>query len=304
MKSRMMWVVAALVVGLALPAAAGDFTEKVSHEYADSNGVKIHYAKAGSGPLVVFIHGFPDYWYTWRHQMEGLMGDYTVAALDTRGYNKSDQPEGVENYDMSFLVEDVAAVIKNEGEKDAYIVGHDWGGGIAWSFAAMHPEMTKKLVIMNLPHPAGLTRELKENPQQHQNSAYARNFQRPDSHKAISAAGLATMLSNGDEDLKAKYTEAFSNSSADGMMNYYRANYPREPYEIKGIADLPPIQASVLQFHGLDDTALLPGALNNTWEHLEKDWTLVTLPGVGHWSQGEAAERITKTMLWWLAFEE
>ena len=260
MQKRTRWFVAALALSFVFPSFAGDFTEKVSHEYADSDGVKIHYAKAGEGPLIVFIHGFPDFWYTWRHQMQGLMDEYTVAAMDTRGYNKSDQPEGVENYDMSLLVADVAAVIENEGRDKAVIVGHDWGGVIAWSFAAMVPEMTEKLVIMNLPHPAGLTRELRENPQQHSNSSYARNFQKPDSHKQLSAVGLATMLSGGDADLKAKYTEAFENSSLDAMMNYYRANFPREPYEIEGIAALPKVKAPVLQFHGLEDTALLAGA--------------------------------------------
>lgn len=293
----------ALMAGLATASFAGDFTEQVTHEFADSDGVKIHYAKAGEGPLVVFIHGFPDYWYTWRYQMAGLMGDYTVAAMDTRGYNKSDKPEGVENYDMKFLVADVAAVIENEGRDSAVIVGHDWGGAIAWSFAALMPEMTDKLIIMNLPHPAGLTRELRENPQQRANSQYARNFQRPDSHESINAAALASMLSRGDADLKAKYLTAFENSSMDAMMNYYRANFPREPYE-DGIGDIPKVKAPVLQFHGLNDSALLPGGLNDTWEHLEKDWTLITLPGVGHWSQGEAAERITSTMKWWLASQE
>ena len=303
MQSATKWFAAALVLGAASTSFAGDFADRVTHEFADSDGVKIHYAKAGEGPLIVFIHGFPDFWYTWREQMEGLAGEYTVAALDTRGYNKSDQPEGVENYDMRFLVGDVAAVIRNEGLDKAIIVGHDWGGVIAWSFAASMPEMTDKLIILNLPHPAGLMRELKNNPKQHANSQYARNFQKPDSHENLSAAGLAAMLAQGDAGLKAKYTEAFENSSLDAMMNYYRANYPREPYE-GGLADMPKIQAPVLQFHGLEDSALLAEGLNNTWDHLEKDWTLVTLPGVGHWSQRDASDTITETMKWWLKTHE
>lgn len=303
MQRAMKWVALALIMGMASVAQAGDFADEVSHEFADSDGVKIHYAKAGEGPLIVFIHGFPDFWYTWRKQMEGLAGDYTVAALDTRGYNKSDKPEGVENYDMRFLVGDVAAVIENEGLDKAIIVGHDWGGVIAWSFAATKPEMTDKLVILNLPHPAGLMRELKNNPKQHANSAYARNFQKPDSHKSINAAALAGMLAGGDADLRAKYTEAFENSSTDAMMNYYRANYPRAPYE-GGLADMPKIQAPVLQFHGLEDSALLPEGLNNTWDHLEKDWTLVTLPGVSHWSQRDASDTITEMMKAWLKLHD
>ena len=303
MQSAMKWFAVALVLGVASTSFAGDFADRVSHEFADSDGVKIHYAKAGEGPLIVFIHGFPDYWYTWREQMEGLAGEYTVAALDTRGYNKSDQPEGVENYDMRFLVGDVAAVIRNEGRDKAIIVGHDWGGVIAWSFAASMPEMTDKLIILNLPHPAGLMRELKNNPKQHANSQYARNFQKPDSHENLSAAGLAEMLAQGDASLKAKYTEAFENSSLDAMMNYYRANFPREPYE-GGFGDMPKIQAPVLQFHGLNDSALLAEGLNSTWDYLENDWTLVTLPGVGHWSQRDASDTITQTMKWWLKTHE
>ncbi len=303
MQSAMKWFAVALVLGVASTSFAGDFADRVKHEFADSDGVKIHYAKAGEGPLIVFIHGFPDFWYTWREQMEGLAGEYTVAALDTRGYNKSDQPEGVENYDMRFLVGDVAAVIENEGREKAIIVGHDWGGMIAWSFAAAMPELTDKLIILNLPHPAGLMRELKNNPQQRANSAYARNFQKPDSHENLSAAGLASMLAQGDAEIKAKYTEAFENSSLDAMMNYYRANFPREPYE-GGFGDMPKIQAPVLQFHGLNDSALLAEGLNSTWDHLENDWTLVTLPGVGHWSQRDASDTITQTMKWWLKTHE
>ena len=154
------------------------------------------------------------------------------------------------------------------------IVGHDWGGAIAWAFAGMRPEMTDKLIIVNLPHMAGLVRELmREDSAQHRNSSYARMFQREESHKALSATMLASMVAGSDPEAKAKYIEAFERSSLDAMMNYYRRNYPREPYQMP---TLPKIQAPVLQFHGLGDTALLAPALNDTWEHLTKDWTLVT----------------------------
>jgi pimeloyl-ACP methyl ester carboxylesterase len=101
---------------------------EIKHGYADNNGVNIHYAETGEGPLVVMIHGFPDFWYSWRHQMAGLKDGYRVVAIDQRGYNLSDQPEGVENYDMRLLVSDVAAVVRHLGEEKATIVGHDWGG--------------------------------------------------------------------------------------------------------------------------------------------------------------------------------
>ena len=99
-----------------------------STAYADSDGVKIHYASLGEGPLVVMIHGFPDFWYTWREQVDALSSDFKVVAIDTRGYNKSDKPEGVASHAMPLLVGDVAAVIRHLGRDKAIIVGHDWGG--------------------------------------------------------------------------------------------------------------------------------------------------------------------------------
>jgi pimeloyl-ACP methyl ester carboxylesterase len=110
---------------------AAEFADTVEHKFVDSDGVTIHYAKAGSGPLAVFIHGFPDYWYSWRHQMEGLAENYTVVTMDTRGYNRSDQPTGVENYSLELLTADVAAIIENEAREKAVIIGHDWGGVVS-----------------------------------------------------------------------------------------------------------------------------------------------------------------------------
>jgi len=282
---------------------AAEFSETVEHKFADSDGVSIHYAKAGSGPLAVFIHGFPDFWYSWRHQMEGLASDFTVAAMDTRGYNKSDQPVGVENYDMELLINDVAAVIESEGRESAVIIGHDWGGGIAWSFAAARPDLTTQLIIINLPHVKNLTRELAKLDEQHRNSQYARNFQSLSSHENISAEGLATSLSRGDENLYPIYLEAFQNSSADAMMNYYRANFPREPYTSAAFLEVDRIQMPVLQFHGLADTALLANSLNNTWDELDQDWTLVTIPGAGHWPHHEKPEKVTNMMKAWLQLQ-
>ena len=277
-----------------------NFEASLESRYADSSGVKIHYKTAGEGPLVVFVHGFPDFWYSWIHQMEGLADGYQVAALDTRGYNLSDQPSGVENYDMSLLVGDVAAVIANEGREKAIIVGHDWGGMIAWSFAMFMPQMTEKLIIVNLPHPAGMSRELANNEDQQKNSQYARDFQKPDSHKALSAAGLAQFLAMGDAAKGGKYEAAFGKSNFEGMMNYYKANYPGGIDGNVGTPSFPKVQSPVLQFHGLEDTALHHYGLNKTWEHLEQDYTLVTIPGVGHWAHHQKPELVTRTMRFWL----
>ncbi len=281
---------------LCAPAHGADDIER---KFAKNNGVKLHYAAMGQGPLVVFIHGFPDYWRSWIHQMQGLQSDYRVVALDTRGYNRSDQPEAQEAYDMKLLVQDVAAVVKAEKRKKAVIVGHDWGGAIAWNFALTHPAMTEKLIIVNLPHPRGFLRELANNPEQRANAQYAREFQKPDSHQRLNPDILARIVAR-DEERRATYAAAFRRSSLKGMMHYYRQNYPRAPYDAD-LSELPKISVPVLQFHGLADKALHHHGLNNTWEWIARDYTLVTLPGVGHWAHHEAADKVTDTIKWWLA---
>ncbi|MBM3784166.1 MAG: alpha/beta hydrolase [Acidobacteria bacterium] len=280
----------ALFVSVAMSAA------EFQDGYANSNGVKIHYVTAGKGPLVVMIHGFPDFWYTWRHQMEALAPQYQVVAMDLRGYNLSDKPGGEENYDMRLLVGDVAAVIRHFGKEKAIVAGHDWGGAIAWQFAFHMPRMVEKLIILNLPHPNGLSRELAGNAKQQANSAYARRFQKPDSHKELTAEGLAFWVK--DAAAKAKYVEAFQRSDFNAMMSYYRRNYPREPYEKREAPQR--VQAPVLMIHGLADTALLDGALNDTWKWLDGDLTLVTVPGAGHFVQQDAAELVSRTIKAWL----
>ena len=307
MKIRLCLMLSSVLIGP--PAmASSEVYDRVEHGYADSDGVKIHYASLGEGPLVVMIHGFPDFWYTWRDQMEVLAEDFKVVALDLRGYNRSDKPEGVDQYAMPLLAADVAAVIRHLGEESAIIVGHDWGGAIAWTFALTLPQMTDRLVILNLPHPNGLRRELRNNPQQHENSSYARAFQEKDADapdvffgRPMTPQTLSGWVS--DPGAWERYVEAFERSDFTAMLNYYKANYPR----IAPGADPPPsptlprAKMPVLMFHGLDDQALLPAGLNDTWEWLEKDLTLVTIPGAGHFVQQDASELVTKTMRWWLA---
>lgn len=269
------------------------------HGYVDSDGVKIHYVTAGKGPLVVLIHGFPDYWYTWRKQMPELAKDHQVVAIDMRGFNKSDKPEGVDNYKLDKLVADIAAVVKHFKQDKAIIVGHDWGGMVAWSFAMNHPELTDKLVILNLPHPRGLMRELKTNPEQQKNSQYARNFQQPDAAKQVLPAMLAFWVK--DADARQKYVAALNRSSMEGMLNYYKANYPREPYSDIPEQDLPQVKCPVLMIHGLKDKALLSGAINDNWKWIDNSFTLVTIPDADHFVQQDAADKVTKTIVGWLA---
>ena len=286
-------------------SAFGDVWDEVTHGYADNDGVNIHYATLGQGPLVVMIHGFPDFWYSWRHQMEGLSENFKVVAIDQRGYNLSDQPDGEESYNMEFLVSDVAAVIRHFGEDKATIVGHDWGGIVSWQFAFALPEMVENLVILNLPHPNGLARELASNSEQQANSAYARRFiegSATDSDilfgSPMNAQSLAFWVA--DPDARQKYMEAFNNSDFDAMLAYYKQNYPRTSAENPNITPSPQLNVPLLVFHGLRDTALHSNGLNNTWDWNDKDTTIVSAPQANHFVQQDAAELVTSTLRWWL----
>jgi pimeloyl-ACP methyl ester carboxylesterase len=228
--------------------------------------------------------------------MPALAKEFHVVAIDLRGYNQSDQPKGVENYTMDKLIGDVAAVLKHFKQEKATIVGHDWGGAIAWAFAMRHPEQTERLIVLNLPHPKCLLRELANNPQQRKNSQYARDFQKPDAAEKLKPELLTFWVKEADA--RKKYLEAFRRSSIEGMLNYYKANYPKEPY--KDDVEFPTVKCSVLMIHGLQDTYLLPGALNDTWKWIEKDFTLVTVPKAGHFVHRDAPEIVTRTMVGWL----
>ncbi|HLJ94904.1 MAG TPA: alpha/beta hydrolase [Gemmataceae bacterium] len=264
--------------------------------FADSAGVKIHYVTLGKGPLVVLLHGFPDFSYTWRDQMPALAKHFQVVALDLRGYNQSDQPKGVENYTLDKLVEDVVAVIRHVGQEKAILVGHDWGGAIAWTFAMTHPERTERLIVLNMPHPRGILRELANNPAQQKNSQYAQNFQQPDAARKLMPEMLVFWVKEAEA--QKKYLTAFKRSSIEAMLNYYKANYPRPPYKLE--QELPPVKCPVLMIHGLKDPYLLPGALNDTWQWLEKDLTLITVPTAGHFVHRDAPDVVTRSMVRWL----
>lgn len=276
-----------------------DLEERVEHGYADSGGVNIHYASLGSGPLIVMIHGFPDYWYTWCSQMEVLSADYQCVAMDLRGYNLSDKPKGVDNYAMELLVGDVAAVIRDLGRDKAIVVGHDWGGAISWAFSLTRPEMLERLIILNVPHPLGFARELADNPQQQKSSQYARDYQKEGAHLKIKAEDLAFWVR--DPEAKKKYIEAFERSDVEAMLNYYKRSFAKkDSAAAQAQRDYPKVKAPVLIIYGLKDKYVLPAGLNNTWEWLEKGLTLVTVPEAGHFVQHDAADLVTRTIQQWL----
>jgi pimeloyl-ACP methyl ester carboxylesterase len=258
---------------------------------------------AGQGPLVVMLHGFPDYWATWKPLMRALDGRYRVVALDLRGYNLSDKPQGEAAYAMAYLIGDVAAVIRAEGRTSAVVVGHDWGAAIAWQVAINRPDLVDKLVILSVPHPAGFLREMAANPDQQKNSQYARNFQQPGFEKNLTAEGLAGWVKDPAE--KPGYIEAFRRSDFGAMLNYYRANYPRGTGEAaaaqaQAVQAFPKIKAPVLVIHGMQDAALNAAGHNGTWDHVEGDTTILMIPNAGHFVQHDAEALVDRTISDWL----
>ena len=290
----------AVAMTLAFAAQAAAPAAKPQDRFAQNGAVKIHYVVEGKGPLVVMIHGFPDYWATWKPLMATLSAaGYRTAALDNRGYNLSGQPKGEAAYAMPNLVGDVAAVIAAEGQKNAVVVGHDWGAAIAWNVALSRPDLVNKLVILSVPHPAGLARELATNKAQQEGSNYARNFQKEGSETALSAEGLAGWVKDPKE--KAGYVAAFKRSDFGAMMNYYRANYPKGAgADAPAPPPTPPIKVPVLVIHGMKDTALNAAGHNGTWEHVTADTTILMVPTAGHFVQHDAEALVDRTVKDWL----
>ena len=271
---------------------------------AGGDVVRIHYVTNGTGPLVVLTHGLPGFWYDWRHQMPALARHFRVVAIDQRGFNESTQPEGLENYAVDKLMGDIDAVVQHFGEKKATIVGHDSGGWISWHYAMAHPEKTDRLVVLNLPHPRCIERELAGNPTQYKASDYARQIQQaPQGQRHFVAPDGTTaeltpeLYASGFKGEQPQYAAAFRRSSIEAILNFYRANYPRPPYREQ---TYPPVKCPVLMIHGLDDPWLMPECLNDTWRYVENQFTLITVPQAGHWVHHDAPELVTDRMVTWL----
>lgn len=304
---KLFWFALILVVSICYKNSFGnteDIVERVQHGYVDNEGVKIHYVTIGEGPLIVMLHGFPDFWYTWRHQMEALSENYQVVAIDLRGYNKSDKPKGVENYKMRYLIGDVAAAIQHFPQERAIVVGHDWGGAIAWQEAMWRPNLVEKLIILSTPHPNGLFREIQSNSEQQENSQYAVDFQKEDAHLKLTAEELANWVQN--EDAKRLYIEAFRRSDFEAMLNYYKASFPKQgsSSNTKNSNSQPKqqrrVQCPTLVIFGLQDKALLPAGWNDTWDWIDNDLTMVSIPEAGHFIQQDSSDMVTKSIKMWL----
>jgi epoxide hydrolase 4 len=272
----------------------------LKHDYADVNGVRLHYVTAGAGKLVLFVHGFPEFWYAWKDQLAEFGRDHQAVALDMRGYNLSSKPPEVDRYHMKDLVDDLRALASALGHERFVVVAHDWGGAVAWALAIKHPECVEKLVIVNSPHPAVFARELAENPEQQKASRYMLTFQTPKAEELLSANGYAPLvnivmgegLQKGhftDEDRKA-YIEAWSQPGAlTGGLNYYRASRlgPPAGADAKprsfdpGTASLT-VRVPTMVIWGEKDTALTPGNLSGL-DQFVPDLTVRRIPDGSHW---------------------
>ena len=189
--------------------------------YAELDGVRLHYVEQGEGPLVVLLHGFPEFWYGWRHQIEPLAdAGFRVVAPDMRGYNLSSKPRGVASYDIGLLAQDVEQLIEERGEQKAHVAGHDWGGAVAWAAAGFHPEVVERLAILNAPHPRVFIEHLKS-PRQLARSWYMGFFQLPWLPEQLGRRVLPRGFPPAE---RARYEEAYAQPGAlTAMFNYYRA---------------------------------------------------------------------------------
>ncbi|WP_244895317.1 alpha/beta fold hydrolase [Evansella clarkii] len=210
---------------------------KMKFQFTETNGITLHTAVAGpeDGPLVILLHGFPEFWYGWRNQIEPLAhAGFRVIAPDQRGYNLSDKPSGIENYTIDKLRDDIIGLIHASGREKASIIGHDWGGAVAWYLTATKPELVERLIAINIPHPEAMKKIMLRYPPQWLKSSYMAFFQLPQLPEAVLAGNNYSPMKQAllktskrevfsDSDLK-KYEEAWSQEgSITAMLNWYRA---------------------------------------------------------------------------------
>lgn len=299
----------------------------ISHHYANINGIRLHYAESGGGDkLVVLLHGFPEFWYSWRHQLTVLGKSYHVVAPDMRGFNLSDKPARVEDYRIEVLVEDVVELIKHCGATKAAIVAHDWGAAVAWAVAQKYPERVSKLAVLQVP-PAAVWRA-NLSLRQLLRSWYMFFFQLPripewvirrKNFAALDRTFKDTVARKGtfsDSDIQL-YKEALSRPGAlTAAVNYYRANVPRimsqpnpkRTRELTGQdgvttiaraklkADLR-IRVPTLFIFGEQDFAILPATVRGIEKHIAAPYRELRIANSGHWVQNEAAEEVNKALL-------
>ncbi len=272
------------------------------HEYIISNGVKLHYVTQGEGPLMLLLHGFPEFWYSWRHQIPEFAKDYKVVALDLRGYNDSDKPQNASAYIMDEFVKDVKETIAGLGYDRCVLVGHDWGGAIAWNFAYAYPEMVERLVVLNLPHPAKFAQGFRT-PQQLLRSSYIFFFQLPwlpelllqaSDYQAIENAftGMAVNKSAFTKaDIEAYKNAAAKRGALTAMLSYYR-----NVLEQKLLSeDWSILEVPTLMIWGENDTALGKELTYGTKAYV-RDLRIKYIPNCSHWVQQEQPQLVNQYM--------
>lgn len=273
--------------------------EAWEHREAVVNNVRLHWVEQGSGPLVVLLHGFPEFWYGWRRQIPALAAaGFRVVAPDLRGYNLSEKPKGIASYRVSILVEDVAGLIRHLGAERAHVAGHDWGGVVAWHLGMRRPELVDRLAIINAPHPAVFAREMRH-PRQFLRSWYALFAQLPAiPEAAIRARGFAVLerIFRGTarrgsftaEDI-ARYKEALGQPGAlTAALNYYRA-YRSHLFQKRETKQEPrrTVERPTLVIWGEKDQALNLHNLDGL-ERYVPDLRIERLPEATHWVMADA----------------
>jgi pimeloyl-ACP methyl ester carboxylesterase len=271
------------------------------------NGLELHTIVAGplDGPLVVLLHGFPECWYTWRKQIKPLVeAGYRVVVPDQRGYNLSDKPQGVHNYRVEALASDIVELIRSFGRERAIVVGHDWGGVVAWHLAMHHPDVVEKLIVMNAPHPAAYLREIRNNPAQQRKSWYIGFFQLPiapeetlghdpiESARLLFRQGAINQEAFSSFDIHVMATALAQPGALTNMLNWYRALVR----ERSGMQDLRPIEQPTLLIWAEDDITL-GRSLTYGLEQWISDLRLHYIPHCGHWVQNEAPDEVNEQML-------
>lgn len=273
------------------------------HDYIITNGIKLHYVTQGEGKLMLMLHGFPEFWYSWRHQIPEFAKDYKVVALDLRGYNESDKPQALEAYNIKELRQDVAGVITGLGYENCILVGHDWGGAIAWNFAYHYPQMVEKLIALNIPHPAKLVEGLRM-PQQLLKSWYIFFFQLPflpelliqsNDYQLIAEAfkGMAIDKSIfNKEDIDAYKDAAAKRGALTAMVNYYRNIFQGLFQDSTKEMEL---EIPALMIWGENDAALSKELTYETTKYV-KNLTLKYIPNCSHWVQQEQPQLVNQYM--------
>lgn len=273
--------------------------------FADLSEVRLHYMEAGEGPLVVLLHGFPDFWYGWRHQIAPLAAaGFRVVAPDLRGYHLSSKPHGVAAYTTARLAGDVRDLIRERGEASAFVAGHDWGGVIGYALAAEHPEAVRRLAVLNAPHPRRMARDSMRKPDQLLRSSYMLFFQAPWLPERTLRAGRWAVLRRGlrrtsrpgaftDDDL-ARYVRAWEQpGAATAMLHYYRAALRRLP----STAEAKPVTVPTRVIWGERDVALradLAEPFRRDVPGLER---VVRLADAAHWVQLDQPEAVARLLI-------